>query len=374
LASQGFFPISVETKGIAFKLPSFFQKGKRIKTKDLIALTRQFGALFKAGVPMDRILQTLIKQSQQRGLKEVLEQIYNDVSGGSSLAGAFAKHPQYFDELYVNMLNVGEQAGVLDQTLFEMTKILQTDHKVVSNVKSATLYPKIVITVFIAVFVLMVTYVIPRFAEFYSGFHAQLPLPTRIMLGISDFFVNYWYIVIAFAIGGFLAFRQYKRSKLGKMSLDKLKFKLPVFGKLNLMVANARFSRLIASLYKSGIPISQALTITGNTIGSVSFQKNVEEIRTAVDKGSSLASAMEGKKYFTALVMESTAVGEQSGTLDDMLESAAEFYDDEISLMLDQLTTLIEPILLFGLFGMVALLAFAIFLPMWNVSKLVLTS
>lgn len=374
LADQGLFPTLVDSKGVSFGLPSFLKRENKVKTKDLIAFTRQFAALFKAGIPMDRLISTLIKQSPNKDMQGVLEKIYNDISGGSSLAKAFAKHPAYFNDLYVNMINVGEQAGMLDKTLTEMTKILQNEHRVISNVKSATLYPKIVLFVFAAVFVLMVTYVIPRFADFYSGYHAKLPLPTLIVVGISDFMQNYWYIALAFVAGVFLIFRRYKKTKVGQLSLDKLKFKLPVFGRLNLMVANSRFARLLAALYKSGLPLSNSLNITANTIGNVAYQHEVEAVNAEVEKGSSLARAMEGRKYFTPLIIEGAAVGEQTGALDEMLDSAAQFYDDEVTIMLDQLTTLIEPLLLVGLFAMVGLLALAIFLPMWNVTKVVLTN
>lgn len=371
LADHGLFPVEVSSKGISINFGRLFGK-KKGDIKELIGMTRQFAALFRAGVTMDRILTTLTAQAKTDDMKAALEQVRKDVSSGMALSAAFGKHPQYFNDLYVNMVAVGELGGVLDETLKELTAILQRDNRIVSGVKSATLYPKIVIVAFVAVFVLMMIYVVPGFASFYSGYGAELPLATRIMIGISDFFVETWYIALIIVVAAVIGVKKYSSSAKGRMKLDELRYRWPVFGKLNLMVANARFCHLVSTLYKSGLPLSRTLPVVGATLGNKAFQKDVDEINEDVEKGSGLAKSMEKKRYFTSLVVESTAVGESSGSLDEMLAGTGEFYDEEITDMLDRLTTLIEPLLLVGIFAMVALLAMAIFMPMWNVANVVL--
>ncbi|MFH1654325.1 MAG: type II secretion system F family protein [Pseudomonadota bacterium] len=372
LSEQDLFPVDVRGGSLELHLPKFLQFQGKLKSRELIGLTRQFAALFKAGVPMDKILSTLSDQATSTDLKKALANIKQDVSSGLSLSDSFSKQPHFFSELYVNMLNVGEQAGTLDKNLFELAEMLKKEHRINANVKSATLYPKIVLTVFVAVFILMMVFVVPAFREFYSGYGAELPLPTLIMTAISNFIVNYWYIGLVIGIGGYVSFKRFTSKGPGRLLLDQFKFKLPVFGKLNMMVSNARFGHLVSSLYKSGLPIFRSLTIVANTIGNQAYRIEVEEVKSLVERGSSMADAMRGRKYFTSLMVESVLVGEKSGTLDDMLESTAVFYDEETSDLLDQLTTLIEPLLLIGIFVMVGGLALAIFLPMWKVSGVIL--
>ncbi len=371
VADMGLLPVLVAAKGLDFSLPKFLRR-KKANVNDIIAFTRQFEALFRAGIPIDRVLTTLSKQTPNKGLGRAIEKIQQDVSSGSSLKDAFAKHGDYFDELYCNMLGVGEAGGVLEGTLKDLSSILKKEYTLISGIKSATLYPKIVITVFVIVVFVMMIFVIPGFASFYSGYGAQLPLPTRILMGISNFFASYWYVMLTLGIGGFVGFKKYASTEKGRFNVDRMKFSLPVFGKLHMMVSNARFGHLLATLYKSGFPLAESLQIVAKTIGNKAYEAEVNQIKSEVETGSSLGDSMARRKYFSALMTESAAIGEQTGSLDDMLENAAAFYDDEVSHMLEQLTTMLEPLLLGFIFVMVALLAFAIFLPMWKVSSVVL--
>ncbi|MBU0505393.1 MAG: type II secretion system F family protein [bacterium] len=365
-------PVSAELKSKSISLPSPLRSSKKNRIKDLIGFTRQFATMFKAGVPMERILGTLSKQTPNLELKAAIIEIGQDISGGASLMVSFSKHPVFFNELYVNMLNVGEQGGVLDQALLALSEILKREHKIIRGVKSATLYPKIVVVAFILVVTLLMMFVMPGFANFYAGFGAELPLPTRIMIGLSDFFVDYWYILFFMIITTFLSYKKFASTSKGALILDRLSFKVPVFGKLNLMVANARFGHLVSELYRSGLPLSKTLTVVGNTIGNKVFKNDIDDVRERMEAGTSLSEAMKDKPYFTPLLIESVSVGEQSGALDNVLTATAEFYDEEVSDMLEQLTTLLEPILLVGLFAMISLLAFAVFMPIWKTTQLVL--
>lgn len=374
LSAQGLIPTSVVTEGVHFDLKLGKIFGKKKAHRDLINFTKQFAALFKAGVPVDRILTTLAKQTASPDFKAVILQIRDDIAGGLSLLNAFKKHPDYFDELYVSMLNVGEEGGVLEKVLGELARIMEKDYRISSNIKSATLYPKIVLTVFSLVTTLMLLYVIPRFADFYGGFHSQLPLPTRILVKASDIFASYWYIVFVIIAALVIIYKRFAATPKGRLIVDKLKFKIPVFGSLTLLAANARFGHLVSALYASGLPISRALGIVGGAVGNKAYKNEVDKVKDDVEMGASMAASMEKGSYFSPLMTVSVSVGEQSGALGEMMETTASFYDEEVNDMLEKLTTLIEPLLLVGLFAMVGLLALAIFLPMWNVTKLVLTN
>jgi MSHA biogenesis protein MshG len=369
---QDLLPVSAELKSKTISLPSPLRSSKKNRIKDLIGFTRQFATMFKAGVPMDKILGTLSKQTPNIELKAAILEVQKDISGGASLMVSFSKHPDFFNELYINMLNVGEQGGVLDQALLSLSEVLKREHKIMRGVKSATLYPKIVVVAFVLVVTLLMIFVMPGFASFYSGFGAELPLPTRIMIGISDFFVDYWYILFFMLATTFLSYKKFAATNKGSLFLDRLSFKLPVFGRLNLLVANARFGHLVSELYRSGLPLSKTLTVVGNTIGNKVFKNDIDDVREQMEAGKSLSEAMKDKPYFTPLLIETVSVGEQSGALDNVLTSTAEFYDEEVSEMLEQLTTLLEPILLVGLFAMISLLAFAVFMPIWKTTQLVL--
>lgn len=369
LASQGLFPVSVVPRGFDVSLQTLFQR--KVKTRDLVNLTRQFEVMFSAGTPMDRILATLERQTKHEGLKDALGKIHKDVTAGMRLSDAFAKHPRYFDHLYTSMLSVGEIGGVLERTLKGMTGILGKEDRIKSKIKSATLYPKIVIFALLVVAVLMLIFVIPVFGNFYASYGAKLPLPTLILLGASNVVVGYWWlgsIVIGVGVWGW---KKFKKSQRGKEFTSYMQFHAPVFGKLQLLAANARFGHLLGALYKSGLPLTRSLEVVADTIDNIRYARDVTHLKQELDKGRSLSMAMEESKYFTPLMKEVTSVGEQTGKLDEMLETTATFYDEEVDDMLKNLTTLLEPLLLFGIFAMVGLLALAVYMPVWKLSSVV---
>ncbi|PIR21181.1 MAG: hypothetical protein COV45_00105 [Deltaproteobacteria bacterium CG11_big_fil_rev_8_21_14_0_20_47_16] len=369
LASQGLFPVSVQPRGFDMSIQQLLQR--KIKTRDIVNLTRQFEVMFAAGSPMDRILATLTRQTKHEGLKDALSKIHKDVSSGMRLSDAFAKHPKYFGHLYTSMLAVGEIGGVLDRTLKGMTGILGKEDRIKSKVKSATLYPKIVIFALVVVATLMLIFVIPVFNDFYAGYSAKLPVPTRILIFASNVVVGYWWLA-AIVTGALIwGWKKFKRTNRGKEFTSYLEFHFPVFGKLNLLAANARFGHLLGALYKSGLPLSRSLEVVADTIDNLRYARDVKHLKEELDKGRSLSVAMEEAKYFTPLMKEVTGVGEQTGKLDEMLETTAIYYDEEVDDMLKNLTTLLEPLLLFGIFGMVGLLALAVYMPVWNLSNIV---
>lgn len=372
LGDQGLIPLNV--KRVQTKAPKLFQFKflKKVTTDEIVLMTRQFHTLFKSGMSMETILGTLARQTKNKKLKETLQQIQTDVSQGSTLANGFAKHADIFDELYINMLSAGEQAGILEESLKNLSTLLQKEIEIKSNVKSATLYPKIVCSVLCIATTVMLIWVIPQFTQFYAHYHAQLPLPTRIMVGASHVIRHYGWVVVLIVAGLFLALRQYYHTPTGKFKIDQLKWAVPVFGELGKKIANARFAHLLASLYRSGLSITKALGLVETVIENEVMSRDIRQIRMQIEKGQSIAKAMQETRCFAPILIEATAVGEKTGSLDTMLEGLGEHYDTEIQHMTKNLTTMLEPFLLFFIFGMVALFALSIFLPIWNLSSVVM--
>ncbi len=372
VANKGLFPISVKAKGIDNPFRALLAWRAKPKPQDLANLTRQLELMFAVGMPIDKALATLGRQIQHQGLREAINGVQRDVAGGMRLSRAFRRHPQYFNQLFTAMLEMGQAGGVLDKTLKEMATILQKEHHIQTKVKSATLYPKIVTGTLLVVSWAMLAFVFPPFKAFYAGHGADLPLPTKIMIALSDLVTTYWYIPVMSIIVFAVLWKRFKVTERGRYWLSVIAFRLPVFGKLNLLVANARFGHLISALYRAGLPLPQSLTVVADTMTNVCYAKEVRELRVGIEHGKSLSQSMENMQYFSPMVKETCAVGEQTGKLDIILDSTAVFYDGEIEDMLENLTTLIEPIMLFFLFGAVLMLALAVYLPIWNMSKVIL--
>ncbi|PIR26903.1 MAG: type II secretion system F family protein [Deltaproteobacteria bacterium CG_4_10_14_0_2_um_filter_43_8] len=343
----------------------------RVRPEELMVFTRQFQTLFKAGVSMDTILSTMGQQVKSVALANALNRIRADIAAGASLSQSFSRHPKVFNELYTSMLAAGEEAGILEKVLKNLSNLLDREFTIQKNIKSATLYPKIVVFVLVCAVAFLMTFVIPKFAEFYSHYGADLPLPTRMLIAISNFVMNYWYIAIAGVVGIVYLYKRFYSTHTGRMKIDKMQFNLPVFGPLNLKVANSRFGHIMAALYSSGLSMPRCLDVVANVIGNAAFALEVKKIRDDISRGSTLSEGMRSRSYFPLVMIETTSVGEKAGALDEMLSTIAEHYDIEIDHTVKNLTTLLEPIMLVGIFGMVILLALAILLPMWSLATVV---
>lgn len=371
LADQGLIPISVSKGGAGLNKQTSLNFFNRVNTQELMLFSKQFATLFKAGMDMDTLLNTMAKQTKNKFFAEAILRIKTDVASGSSLSRAFSQHPKIFDELYINMLATGEEAGILDESLNQLCDVLEKEMRLKASVKSATLYPKIVMFVLTMACTVMLTVVIPKFASFYDNYNAQLPLPTRILMTSSDIVRNYWYICILVGGAMIFAFKKWRQTSKGKLLTDRFFWTIPVFGPLGQKVANARFANILGSLYRSGIPLTRGLEITAKTMGHEGFKQEIAIVKADVEKGKSISQAMRSRAYFSPLLIESTAIGEKSGSLDEMYVSIGAHFDSEVQHTLKTLTTLLEPFLLFFVFGMVAVFALAIFLPMWNMSTIV---
>ncbi len=372
LSEQGLIPILV-TKASALIPTNFsFDIFKKVKDDELMLFTRQFYILFKAGMDMESLLSTLANQTKNKYFADQILRIKTDVAAGSSLSRAFAKHPKTFSKLYSSMLTAGEEAGILDEVLGQLASLLEKEITLKTSVKSSTLYPKIVIGVLLMAGIVLMTFVVPKFASFYAHYKSELPLPTRIMIGFSDF-VKHYTLMIMGGIGFMIfLFKRWAATAKGKLTVDRLSWKIPVFGPLGQKVANARFAHILGALYKAGLPITRALTITADTIDNEAFIRNIHLVQADVERGKGIAEAMRQTEYISPILIEATAIAEKSGALDDMYASVASHFDMEINHTLKNLTTLLEPILLGLIFGMVTVFALAVFLPIWNMSKAVM--
>ena len=315
-------------------------------------------------------LRSLKEQTLNQKFKEILEEIGLQIEGGSTLFGAMSKHPDVFPVVYVNMIRAGETSGRLGESLDRFVALADRELRTRQRMKETTRYPKIVIFSVVIAFVVLLAFVIPRFAQIFAQFKTPLPLPTRMMIGTNNFFRNYWYLVLPAFVFIPILFIRYIRTENGRIFWDRLKIRIPVFGRLFLIAALSRFTHTFVMLNKSGIPILQILEITSTTINNVMLSRSIEEISKKVREGRSLADAMRESKRFTPLVLQMVAVGETSGTLDEMLVRITEYYDLELENSIKKMTTYIEPALTLFMGVVVLFLALAVFLPWWNMASL----
>lgn len=372
LAEQGLIPLSVVKGSAALSQNLSLDIFKKVDGEELMLFTRQLHTLFKAGMDIATILSTLGAQTKNKYFADVIQRVKGDVSAGSTLARACSQHPKVFSELYTNMLEAGEEAGILDEVLGHLSNLIEKEITMKNSVSSALLYPKIVMFVLLIAGIVILTFVVPKFTSFYGSFKAELPLPTRIMIASSAFIRGYWYIALAGFGGIVFAYKKFVSTNRGRGIVDRLKWKIPVFGALGEKVANARYSHIVGSLYRAGLPITRALEITAKTIDNVAFAYEVQLVKSDVEKGRGIAESMRHRLYFSPLVIEATAIGEKSGAIDELYHSIGNHFDVEVARTLKNLATLLEPFLLFIVFGMVTLFVLSIFLPMMNIGTAVL--
>ena len=372
LYTLGYFPISIEEIGeaISLDLSALLTRFQKVKLEELIVFSQQLSTLYKAGLPLLSGLESITQQVKNKKFKMILEEVRNQVEGGSTLHEAMSKYPEVFSTIYVNMVRAGETSGMLGEALDRFITLSDREIRTQQRVKEATRYPKIVILSLTVAFAVLLTFVIPRFAQIFAQFKTPLPLPTRIMIGINTVFQNYWYLVLIVVFGIPILLRRYLRTESGRYFWDRLKLRIPVFGPIFLKIALSRFSYTFAMLNRSGIPILQTLEITSTTINNINLSQSIEEISRNVREGRSLADAMRETEKFTPLIIQMVSVGESSGTLESMLMRITEYYDIEVDNLIKKMSTYIEPFLTLFLGVVVLFLALAVFLPWWNMAKL----
>jgi len=340
----------------------------KVKSKDIVIFTRQFSTMIDAGLPLVQGLNILSEQSTNPTLKVILKQITKDVEGGSTLAEALKKHPKVFDDLFVNLVSAGEVGGILDTILQRLATFIEKAEDLKSKIKGAMTYPLVVVAIAILVIAVILIFVIPVFEEMFASFGSALPLPTQMVVNMSDFMKsNFIWIFLAIIALGF-AYRQYRNSKGGRKTTDNLFLKLPIFGDLLKKTAVARFTRTLGTMLSSGVPILDSLEITAKTAGNIIIEEIILDVRSSIAEGQTIAEPLSENDVFPGMVTQMISVGEATGALDTMLNKVADFYDKEVDTAVDALTSMLEPLLMLFLGGAIGGLVVAMYLPIFSMA------
>lgn len=373
LTRQGYRPLIIkEQRSIATKgLGNLFNSSK-VKQKDLMIFTRQLSTMINAGVPLVRSLATLLQQTESKNLKTILTAISKDVEGGLSLGDSLAKHPQSFSSIYINMVRAGEAGGILDDILNKLAIQQEKDAKIRAKVKSASTYPIILLTITIGAFFALTIFVIPKIGKMIqdlAGEDTKLPPQTQVMLFISDFMQKRWYFLIGFAVITIIVYKRYTATPAGRYQKDYVLLKIPVIKTVITKVAIARFSRIFASLMAAGVSVLETLEVTGNAIGNKVIEKELAVAAKAVKNGQQLSQPLGESKYFPPIVSQMLAIGEETGQSETILIKVADFYEEEVDAVVDGISSIIEPIMIAIMGGMVGLIAASVIGPISSLAQ-----
>jgi type IV pilus assembly protein PilC len=360
---------SVKEKGREIGIPKIGGR-KKVKSKDLSIFTRQFSVMIDAGLPLVQCLEILAQQQDNKFFQQVLLQVRQDVEEGSTLAAAMARHPKVFDQLFTNMVEAGETGGILDLILQRLSTFIEKIVKLKRDIISAMIYPAAVILMAIGAVAVIMIVVIPQFQQIFLGLLGpgeQLPLPTRIVVGISSFLASWGGLAILLAIiGAVFGIRFYYKTPSGRRNIDRLMLKLPILGDICRKIAVARFSRTLSTLLSSGVPILQSLDITAKTSGNVIIEEAINKVRSGVERGESFVDPLKATEVFPNMVAQMIGIGEQTGALDAMLGKIADFYEQEVDSAIANLLTLIEPMLIGFLGVTIGSIVIAMYLPLFT--------
>ena len=343
----------------------------RVSSRDMVIFSRQFSTMINSGVPILQSLQVMCEQTENKILRRKLYEIKNNIEGGDSLFDALSKHRDVFDDLYTNMVDAGETGGILDVVLDRLAQYIEKAARLKAKVKSAMIYPGVIITVAIAVIAIILIFVIPTFEQMFADFGGALPAPTQIVINLSRFTTeNYLYIIFAL-VGAFIAFKLFYRTERGRILVDNWVLFLPLFGSLLRKVAVARFSRTLSTMISSGVPILRSLDIVSRTSGNKTVELAVLEAKISISGGQTLAEPLDETGIFPPMVIHMISIGEATGALDSMLGKIADFYDDEVDVAVDTLTALIEPAMIVILGVIVGGLVVSMYLPIFQIADVV---
>lgn len=348
------------------------RSGKRIKPKDIAVFTRQLATMMKAGVPLLQAFDIVGRGNPNPNLSRLLNDIRSDVETGTSLSSAFRKYPLYFDSLYCNLVEAGEAAGILEELLDRLASYMEKTEALKSKIKSALMYPVAVIIVAFVVVAIIMIFVIPSFKQVFSSFGADLPGPTLFVIGMSEFFVEYWWAIFLGLGGGFYFFFQaWRRNEKMQMFMDRLLLRIPIFGPLVEKSVIARWTRTLATMFAAGVPLVEALDSVGGASGNSVYAKATERIQQEVSTGTSLTNAMTNSNVFPSMVLQMSAIGEESGSIDHMLGKAADFYEAEVDDMVAGLSSLMEPIIIVVLGTVIGGIVVSMYLPIFKLGQVV---
>jgi type IV pilus assembly protein PilC len=370
LREQGMVPLEVKLKNKGLK-KEINLRSKKVKLKHLAIFSRQFATMINSGLPLLRCLAILEEQTESKVLAGMVGEIRADVERGSSLSEAMAKHPKGFSKLYVAMVRAGETGGALDSVLLRVADTIEKEVSLRQKIKSAMTYPVVVFGLVLIILTAMLVFVVPTFKGLFESLGGTLPLPTRILIAVSDVVSRFFPFVLAGIIIMVFLLRRWLRTDKGRRFFDRLKLKLPVFGPLFHKTALSRFSRTLAVLSKSGVPILQALDIVAETVNNTVVADAVRDVQNSVKEGESIAKPLSRHAVFPPMVVQMLSVGEETGALDTMLQKISHFYDEEVATMVEQLTALIEPVLIAVVGGAVGLIVISLYLPMFRIFDLI---
>jgi type IV pilus assembly protein PilC len=368
LKQMGYAPVSIAegNAGLSkeIKLPSL---GNKVKLKDLAVFSRQFATMMNSGLSLLRALSILTEQTENKVLATVVGEVRNDVQAGSSLSASLGKHPKVFPPLMVNMTKAGEVGGFLDTVMLDIANNYEAEVKLRSKIKSAMTYPTVVLCIALIAVTAMLLFIVPTFAKMFKSLGSQLPAPTRLLVTISHIMKVGFPVIIIMFIGSIVVWNKVKNKEEVRNVIDPLKLKFPVFGPLFQKVALARFARNLSTMMKSGVPILQSLEIVADTTGNVVVSRAVRDVQESVRQGESITAPLRHHEIFPPMVAQMMAVGEDTGALDQMLSKIAQFYDDEVEATAAALTSLIEPLMIAFLGGLVGSMIIALYMPIFSI-------
>jgi type IV pilus assembly protein PilC len=346
--------------------------GRSIKQKDIAIFTRQLSTMMRAGVPLIQSFDIVARGSTNPKMTRLLTDIRSDVETGTSLSSAFRKHPLYFDALYCNLVEAGEAGGILEALLDRLAIYQEKTMAIKNKIKSALIYPVAVIVVAFVVLAVIMIFVIPAFEDVFKSFGADLPAPTLVVIAMSKFFVNYWYLIFLVLGGGtYFFFESWKRSAKMQKFMDRLLLRIPVFGELVNKSSVARWTRTLSTMFAAGVPLVEALDSVGGASGNAVFAEATEQIQKDVSTGSALTTSMQTTGVFPTMVIQMCAIGEESGSLDQMLGKAAEFYEDEVDEAVKGLSSLMEPFIIVILGVLIGGIVVSMYLPIFKLGQVV---
>lgn len=340
----------------------------RVKSKDLQVFTRQLSVLISSGVPLIQALEVLSQSPRGKGLDHALKKIVNDIAEGKKLGTAFKAHPNVFSKFYINMLIAGEEGGVLDQVLMRLAEYIEKSVKLQSKIKGAMSYPIVVLVIALCVVVGLLVFVIPQFVSIFESSGMEIPALTQMMINMSQFVRQKWYILIGASVAIFTSIRAFVTSPGGRRQLDEALVRIPVFGEFIVKSSMAKFSRTLSTLLGAGVSIMEALTIAANTSGNSIIENALLKSKASVSQGKLLSVPLAQEKFIPHMVTQMIAVGEQTGALDEMLSKVADFYEDEVDVAVGSITSLMEPIMIVILGGIVAFFVIGMYLPIFNMA------
>jgi type IV pilus assembly protein PilC len=340
--------------------------GGGIKMRDIVIFTRQFSTMINSGLPLVQALDILAKQSENKNLSDVTRQVVFDVESGNTVADALKKHPKAFSDLYVNMVAAGEAGGILDTILMRLAVFMEKNDQLVRKVKGAMIYPAVISTVAAGAIIILLIFVIPTFQKMFGSAGIELPLPTRIVIGMSQFLQGYWWLIGALGAAAVWAFKKYNATANGKLQVDKILLRVPILGDVIRKSAVSRFTRTLGTLISSGVSILDGLEITAKTSGNRVIQDAIMASRASIAGGDTISAPLAKSKVFPPMVISMIAVGEQTGGLDEMLSKIADFYDEEVDAAVAGLLAMMEPLMIVFLGGVVGGMIVAMYLPIFN--------